>query len=253
LLARRPGGRSALERGFDQDTLKQLEIGPLSLGAVRRLLSERLGLTLSRDLLRRIMESTLGNPLFALELGRVLVEHGVPELGEDIPVPDTVEELLGTRVARLAGPARRLLLAVALSGELPAAEMAGVGDAAAMDDAVDAGVLAVDDDRVRASHPLIAAVAKKRSRARERRELHLALAGVVADEELRARHLALATVHPDPQLAPQLAATVSSAASGAFARGARGDAVQLAEHALSAGSTSSPRTFLTRSRACRFM
>lgn len=228
LLATRPGRRSALERAFNQDTLKHLEIGPLSLGAIRRLLSERLALTLSRDLLRRIMESTLGNPLFALELGRVLVEHGVPELGEDIPVPDTVEELLGTRVARLAGPARRLLLAVALSGELQLAEAARIADSAAVEDAVDAGVLAVDDDRVRVSHPLLAAVAKKRSRPRELRELHLALAEVVADEELRARHLALATVRPDPQLA----ATLSSAASGAFARGARGDAVQLAEHAL---------------------
>ena len=90
-----------------------------------------------------------------------------------------------------------------------------------MEDAVDAGLLLVDGDRVRASHPLLAAAAKKRSRPRERRELHLALAGVVADEELRALHLALATERPDAELA----ATVAAAAVGASARGARQEAV----------------------------
>jgi hypothetical protein len=42
-----------------------LEVGPLSFGAVRRLLSERPGLSLPRQLLRRIVDSTLGNPLRA--------------------------------------------------------------------------------------------------------------------------------------------------------------------------------------------
>ena len=50
----------------------------------------------------------------------------------------------------------------------------------------------------------------------------------VADEELRALHLALATERPDAELA----ATVAAAAAGASARGARQEAVQLAEHAL---------------------
>jgi DNA-binding CsgD family transcriptional regulator len=75
---------------------------------------------------------------------------------------------------------------------------------------------------------LLAAVASERSRPRERRELHLALAGVVVDAELRARHLALAAEHPDPALA----ATVAAAADGAFLRSARGEAAELAEHAL---------------------
>ncbi len=65
-------------------------------------------------------------------------------------------------------------------------------------------------------------------RARERRALHLALAGVVADEELRARHVALATDHPDAALAD----TVAAAAADASARGAVADAVQLATQAL---------------------
>jgi DNA-binding CsgD family transcriptional regulator len=228
LLARRPGRRSALEQALEGRAWERLEVGPLSLGAIRRLLSERLGLSLSRQLLRRIVEATLGNPLFALEVGRTLVECGLPEIGEDIPVPDAVEDMLGTRVARLSGAERRLLLAVALSGDLRTAELAAVGAPGAVEDAVDDGLLLVDGDRVRASHPLLAAAAKKRSRRRERRELHLALAGAVVDKELRALHLALATQQPDAELAT----TVAAAAVGASARGARQEAVQLAEHAL---------------------
>jgi DNA-binding CsgD family transcriptional regulator len=99
----------------------------------------------------------------------------------------------------------------------------------ALDDAVDAGVLVVDGDRVRPSHPLVAAAAVKRSRARDRRELHTALAESTADNELRVLHLALATELPDSELASRVAA----AAREASARGrAAADAVVLGEHAL---------------------
>ena len=200
----------------------------MSMGATRRLLSGRLGLSLSRPVLRRIVESTLGNPLFSLELGRSLAEHGMPPVGEDIPVPESVEEVLGNRVAGLPAAVSRLLLAVALGADLGIAELAAVESPAAVEDALDGGLLVLDGGRVRASHPLLAAVARKRSRARERRELHRALAEVVADPELHALHLALASERPDAKLA----ATVAGAASGAAARGARRQAVRLAEHAL---------------------
>jgi len=228
LLARRSGRSSTLERALERGGLERLEVVPLSLGAIRRLLSDQLGLSLPRQLLRRIFESTLGNPLFALELGRVLAERGSPEIGQDIPVPDAVEDLLGTRVARRPGPERRLLLAVALSADLRTTQLAAIADPVALDAAVDAGLLIVEGGRVRPSHPLLAAAAKRHSRAGERRELHHELAGVVADSELRARHLALATVRPDAELA----VTVDAAAVAASARGARQEAVELAEHAL---------------------
>jgi DNA-binding CsgD family transcriptional regulator len=228
LFAKRPERASPLEQVLERRGLERLEVGPLSLGATRRLLAERLGLSLPRQLLRRVVETTLGNPLFALELGRALAEGGLPGTGDDIPLPDAIEDLLGTRVAGLPGPVRRLLLAVSLSGELRASQLAAIGDAAVLDDAVDAGLLVVDGDRVRASHPLLAAAAKKRSPARDRRELHRVLALTVADEELRALHLAFATELPDAELAP----TVAAAAAGASARGARQEAVELAGHAL---------------------
>src|SRR5439155_19151639 len=70
--------------------------------------------------------------------------------------------------------------------------------------------------------------AKSNAGAGERRELHRDLARVVADEPLKARHLALAAVSPGRELAAELAA----AAASARARGRAEDAVELAEHAL---------------------
>ena len=115
LLARRPGLASPLEQALEPRGVERLEPGPLSLGAIRRVLRDRLGLSVSRQLLRRIYDATLGNALFALEVGRKLVDEGLPGIGDDLPVPDAVEALLGLRVDRLPKGVRRLLLAVALS------------------------------------------------------------------------------------------------------------------------------------------
>ena len=227
LLTRRPGRPSALERALET-RLRRLEVAPLSFGATRRLLVERLGLSLPRHLLRQLVDATLGNPLFALEVGRVLAEEGLPAVGEGLPVPDAVEEMLGTRVGRLPSPLRRLLLAVALSGDPRTDQLVEIAGVGAVEDATDAGLLIVDGDRVRASHPLLAAAARKRSRPRAQRELHRELARVTADEELRARHLARAAERPDEALA----STLSAAAASAAARGARQPAVELGEHAL---------------------
>jgi hypothetical protein len=151
--------------------------------------------------LRRVVDATLGNPLFALELGRVLTEQGIPASGEELPVPETLDELLGTRVAGLPKPMRSSLLAVALSADLTVPRLELLVDSAAVESAVDAGVLVVDVHRVRASHPLLAAAAVVWSEASDRRALLLQLAELADNLELRARHLALAHDRPDEELA----------------------------------------------------
>jgi DNA-binding CsgD family transcriptional regulator len=228
LLARRPGIPSDLERVLQRHEPERLLVGPLGLTAIGRLLLERLGLTIRRQLLRRIAEATRGNPLFALEVGRLLAEQGPPRAGEEMPVPDLVEDLLGTRVAGLSGPVRKLLLAVALSGALRPSQLSSLCDTADVDEAVEAGLLVLDGDHVRPSHPLLASAAKQRSSAGERRDLHAELARIVADEDARAFHLALAAELPDEGLAER----ISAAAAAAGARGAAQEAVVLAEHAL---------------------
>src|SRR5262249_41832840 len=191
LLARRPGTASDLERALERLAPQRLEVGAPSFDAVRRILSQRLGLTLPRHSLRQLYEVTLGNPLFALEVGRVVMEGGVAANGGDLPVPDAVEDLLGTRVASLPDSVRRVLLAVALDPTLEVGQLASLADPEAIDSAVEAGVLVVDGDRIRAGHPLLAAAAVRDARVAERRELHAELARVVAAGELRTRHLAL--------------------------------------------------------------
>lgn len=228
LIARRSGHASSLEQALEGRLLRA-EVGPLTLGATRRLLLERLGLSLPRPLLRRIFDSAQGNPLFALELGRTLVEGRLPEVGAEIAVPDAIEELLGTRVEGLPAAVRRLLLTVALSAGLSVEQLVAIADRDLLDDAHERGLLVVDGgQRVRPAHPLVGSVAVMRSHVRERRELHLVLADVVAEDELRARHLALATEHPDAELAH----TVAAAAAAAAGRGATESAVELANHAL---------------------
>ena len=228
LLARRPGGATELELAFEPARLQRLEVLPLSVGATRRLLSERLGLNLPRRLLRRLFESAQGNPLFALELGRTLVGRDLPEIGEEIPFPETLEELLGPRVAELLPEASRVLLAVALSTDLRVSQLESVASPVALDEALDAGVVAVDGDRLRPAHPLLGAAAIRHSRPRQREQLHRELAVTAGDHGRRARHLALASAAADPDVA----ALVAAAARAADARGARYEAAELAEHAL---------------------
>ncbi len=222
LLARRPGEATVLERALERGALERVHVGPLDMRATRRLLAERLGLEVAPSVLRRIVDATLGNPLFALEIGRLLAAGGV---GEDLPVPPAVEDLLGTRVSQAPRGARRLLLAVALGSDLPADELEAI---APVDVALDAGLLVADGERVRAAHPLLAAAARANARPRERRELHRLLAELTREPEQRALHLALATADPDETLA----AEVGRAAASAAARGARPEAVALAEQAL---------------------
>jgi len=228
LLTRRPGEETQLETAFRPVGYDRLEIGALSLGAVRSLLTERLDLKPPRRVLLRLFELSHGSPLVALELGRMLVDRGLPDLGEELPLPELVDEVFGRRVAELAEPVRRALLAVALSGGLTRLEVSSLVGPLALEDAIASGLLVSDGSRVRASHPLLAAAARRLSSAEQRRGVHLALTTTLADETLRARHLAIASSRPDAALADRIVA----AAETAIGRGAVHDAVELAEHAL---------------------
>ena len=88
LLVRRSGTISALVQELEPIGLQRLAVVPLSLGAVRRILVEKLGLRLPRRVVRQIFESTDGNPLFVVEVGRTLLDREPPRIGEQIPVPD---------------------------------------------------------------------------------------------------------------------------------------------------------------------
>jgi DNA-binding NarL/FixJ family response regulator len=228
LVSRRGGRTSELETVLQPAGVIRVELGPLSSGAVSRLLADQLARPLPRRVARQVFETSGGNPLFALELGRAVIEGGLPEIGAGLPVPAVLGELFGARVRALSPPVRRVLLAVALSTGLSGEELAAVTDPLAVEDAEVTGVLAAEGTRVRASHPLLAAAAAGQSTAAERRAVHSALSVAVRDPVLRARHRALAASAPDAGLARE----VSAAAAQAAARGAVHDAAELAGHAL---------------------
>jgi DNA-binding CsgD family transcriptional regulator len=228
LFTRPPGRASSLERAFAHGDLERLEVAPLSFGAVRALLSRRLALPLPRRVVHQIYESSGGNPLYALEVGRLVADRGAPRVGEELPIPEDVEDLVGDRVARLSPAQRRLLAAVSLGADLRDAELASLAEPTDVAAAIAADLLIEEDQRLRPAHPLLGAAARARLTAAERRDLHRDLAKLAANEEVRARHLALSSVGPDHALAVQVAAASARAAS----RGAIADAVDLAEHAL---------------------
>jgi DNA-binding CsgD family transcriptional regulator len=227
LLAKRDVQSPVLERAFPPAELRRVELGALSFGAIREVLSLRLGTLLPRRVIRRVVEASGGNPLFALELGRLLVERGLPRAEEELPLPRPVEDLVGDRFMRLSPGVRRLLLAVALCPNLRWPQLLSLGEPAAAEEVVAAGLLVKDNDRVRITHPTLAAAARQRG-MHERLSMHLELADIVDNEELRAHHLALGSEVPNDHTAARL----SSAASRAASRGAVVDASALAAHAL---------------------
>lgn len=228
LLSIRSGHTSPLLRVVVSPSTERVDVSGLSLGAIRRLLAERLGFVPRRRAVRWIHELTEGNPLFALEVARVMAENGRFDVDADFRVPDSIEEVLGVRVRRLPRPTRRLLLALALSPDLRWDQLAELVDEATLDDAVDRGLVVPDSAHGRIAHPLIASVVRGNARTVERRALHREIAQLVDDPELSAKHLALATTGVDDELA----CVIAGGARIAAARGAADDAVALAEHAL---------------------
>ena len=228
LLTRRPGPRSTVETAFGDERVDRLVVRATTLGGTRQILATRLGLRLPHHLLRRVYDTTLGNPLFALEVGRLLTTTDPAMVGDELPVPDAVEDLLGLRVADLDPVTRRLLLALALDADLRVPQVRELAGPDVLERASAAGVVALDGERVRAAHPLLAEAARRAASADDVRRLHADLADVVSDDQRRVLHLALAATEPDRDLAARLDGAVARAS----ARGSIRLAADLAGHAL---------------------
>ncbi|MGI8606317.1 MAG: ATP-binding protein, partial [Gaiellaceae bacterium] len=235
LLARRAPEPASPPLGVEQalagEHLQHVHLGPLSLGALQRLLHERLALALPRPALARVHAASGGNPFFALEIGRALKRDGRSvSPSEPLPVPRTLEELVADRVAVLPSETRHVLLAVAAVPDPPLTLLDAFDSRGRrrLQPALDAEVIAIDDGRVRFVHPLLASATYAGAEPLARKQIHRRFADVVDDAEERARHLSLAADGPDAQVAHAL----DWAAVRARARGAAGAAAELAEQAL---------------------
>ena len=224
-------GRGELERGLASGAAERLAVGPLGVEALFGILKEDLGLELSRPQLTQLREMTGGNPFFALEIGRELM-LGAARPGRPLRIPGSVREVVGERLARLPTRSREvLLLAAALGRPTVGVLTAAHGEPSrASSTGLEQAARGRSRRARRGADPLRPSAARLGLlRARRRRggarDAHSLLAGVVVDDEERARHLALAADGPDAGVA----AALDEAAPRALGRGAPAAAAELCE------------------------
>ena len=228
VVAERVAGDGVAPLGLERADLevRRVTLGPLSAGALHRLLRDQIGATLTRPALHRVHEASGGNPFYALELVRALqVRGGGIEPGRPLPVPETLEAILRERLEALPKEVRDV---VAAAAALARPTESILGDSLALEQAAEAGVIELTDGDVRFTHPLLASAAYTSIGAVERRRLHRRLAEAVTDPVEQARHLALGAGKPSEDVARAL----DEAARTAAARGAPEAAAELAELAV---------------------
>jgi DNA-binding CsgD family transcriptional regulator len=237
LLAMRTDDGPAMQpqgllHGFPEGSLHWLELRPLTVAALHHMIRDRLGRSLPRPLLSRVAASSGGNPFFALEIARALLDSAVrPAAGEGLPVPRKLTTLIARRLQKLSPEAQTVLLAASALPQPTVATLEralGEDVTGLLDEAEEARIVEMDGTRIHFTHPLLASVVYSQARVMTRRRLHRRLGEVATDVEERARHLALSAVEPDEELA----ATLEAAARVSRARGAPDSAAELGELCL---------------------
>jgi len=202
-------------RRFTPADLPELHIAGLDAAAAAALLTERSPTALRPDVRDRLVEVTQANPLALLELPATLNADqlaGRAPLPDPLPVSDVLERTYLERVRRLAAPAQTLLLVAATeeTGELAVVSAAagplGVGGEA-MAAAETAGLVHIEEGRIRFRHPLVRSAVYRSATFSRRQAAHQAIAETLAGDEhadRRAWHRAAAAMGPDPDVADEL-------------------------------------------------
>ena len=226
LATSRPGGDAfaALAGGLPRDSVERVELGPISVAALHRIVVDRMDVTLRRPTLMRLHEMSGGNPLYALEIVRGLGDDA------ELALPDDLSALLRARLAVLSPRAGQVALtAAALSRPTRMLLERIEGDVDdELDEAAAAEIVELNGDLVRFTHPLLASVHYTAASPARRRAVHARIAGCGLEIEERARHLALATREPDDDVA----AVLDDAVTVARRRAALGTAADLARCAV---------------------
>ena len=217
------------------DGVRRIPMQPLTVGELRRVLMLRLGISVARPMLLRIHEISGGNPFFALELAREIAANRRPT---NLSLPGSLSDLVSSRITRFGAGAEDALLAMA---SLPDPTVQMVAEATGttpdrlielLDAAETHAVVAIDGNRIRFTHPVLAHGVYSSAPPGRRREMHRRLAELVTEPELRAHHLALS----DATGQPQTIAALDTAAVIARARGAPAAAGELLELAIGLGA-----------------
>ena len=208
-----------------------LDLGPLDIGETRRLVG-RVVESISPRTLRRIHRISGGNPLFAIELVRSLVEgNRASGLNDGFRLPGSLRGAIEHHLEQVPEPLMRMLEVIAANGPtgysqlrsyLPDHDLDGL-----LSQAGSLGVLVVEEDlRVRFAHPLMGSAVYERVNPLARRTLHASLAEQSIDPAVRIRHRALSTDEPDGELS----ALLEAEANRARGAGALDSAAELAFH-----------------------
>ena len=238
---RRGGGRGLSLPFPDPGRVSRVRVGPLSLGALHQMLRERIGRSFPRPMLARIEQVSGGNPFYALELARDVPREGTPDLTSALP--HSLAQVMRARIEGIRPDVRRALLAAAALAE-PTVELVQLALAAEpatagrlLEDAEEAGVIAIDGHRVRFTHPLLAASVYSAASPADRRGMHRRLAEIAADPEERARHIGQAAICLDAESA----AALDEGALRARSRGAPAAAAELLELTIRLGGDTAER------------
>ena len=196
LITSRPEYEGALTRVHGAQTIA---LAPLGDSDTAALLDELMGSDPSvGELAAIIAERAAGNPFFAEEMVRELVQRGVltGERGgyvcradiADVAVPVTVQAAIEARIDRLSAPAKQTLNAASVIGARFDAELlAALGIDAVFDELL--GAELIDQVRFTPSaeyafrHPLIRAVAYESQLKSDRAEWHRRLAAAIQERD----------------------------------------------------------------------
>ena len=222
------------------DGVERVSVGPLSVSGLRQVISSKLGRSFSRPTIGRISELSGGNPFYALELARAI--DGQSSLA-DAALPGSLADLVRSRLDQFGEDTQTILLAAASVGT-PTVDLLADVTAQTPQRVVELlevpetdGIVQIAGNRVRFAHPLLARGVYSVVGPARRRQMHRALAGIVKQPEMRARHLALAASSADP--ATLLA--LDTAADSARARGAPAAAAELLDLAINLGGDTPDR------------
>ncbi|MGX9789834.1 helix-turn-helix transcriptional regulator [Mycobacterium sp. MMS18-G62] len=223
-----------------QTDIKRIHVGPLSVNTLHTLICDRLGHSLPHPTTVRIAEMSHGNPFYALELARAA---SMQSPTAETVLPGTLAELMRERIGELESETEDVLLAAACASD-PTVDLlaSATGTTAArtvelLEPVEDKGVISIHGNRIRFTHPLLARGVYTDASPARRRRIHRALAAIEVLPELRARHLALATVSSDPATLQAL----DAAADTARTRGAPAAAAELVDLAIRLGGDTPQR------------
>lgn len=233
------GSESWLQLPPSADVIR-IPLGPLTLGGMREVLSDKLRRQLSRAAIVRIYDVSRGNPFYALELARIIDDESSKAAER---LPDSLAELVRTRIGSLSSEVRQVLLATACASAPTVELVAGATGqhpervVELLDEAQDKAVVGIEGHRIRFVHPLLARGVLSTATTSARRRMHRRLAGLVEELELQARHLAMAVAWADPKTLDCL----DNAAESAAMRGASAAAAELLGMAIDLGGDTPER------------